>query len=567
MPKLNKYDKAHLRNMTVVQSYIDRAFKQATEAAARLGVKVKLPDPDTAFRFEDYPTVQKQFEAVMETLRNAAEVSIINAVRSSWTLSNNKNNELCNHVFGTKADQLSDAMRRRYYSNNDDALQAFLTRKSNGLGLSDRVWQYTNSFKTEIELGLDMGIRSGLDAASMARDLKQYLKYPDKLFRRVRDERGQLHLSKAAAEFHPGRGVYRSSYKNARRLAVTETNMAYHTADYLRWQQMDFVVGIEVRLSSNHTLLGGDGTPHEFADICDELQGRYPKDFKFTGWHPHCRCFAVSILKTEEEMEQDTQRILNGEEPTPSEDSENAVSDVPQAFKDHIEKYADTIKAVDNNRLPYYVQDNREYVDTTTTLLNSITVGKETYVLKDLIKECTKIQTGNGAVYAHPLHGKAEYAENLRLAQWRADEFGEQVILLPKSNNGVSADSYNLTRKVMEEYKVNSTPTISAIDNALRGGAKQANYIILEIGSDIKVGDFTDALTNRLKRCKNMKELRIKIGDCEAVYTKDEIIEDGFKIKPEDFHIGPSLRSQGVQLSLNTIAKLENFFGTAKGKI
>jgi hypothetical protein len=290
-------------------------------------------------------------------------VSIINAVRSSWTLSNNKNNELCNHVFGTKADQLSDAMRRRYYSNNDDALQAFLTRKSNGLGLSDRVWQYTNSFKTEIELGLDMGIRSGLDAASMARDLKQYLKYPDKLFRRVRDERGQLHLSKAAAEFHPGRGVYRSSYKNARRLAVTETNMAYHTADYLRWQQMDFVVGIEVRLSSNHTLLGGDGTPHEFADICDELQGRYPKDFKFTGWHPHCRCFAVSILKTEEEMEQDTQRILNGEEPTPSEDSENAVSDLPDKFKNYIQERSETISNLDEAHTPYYIRDNRAQIN------------------------------------------------------------------------------------------------------------------------------------------------------------------------------------------------------------
>ena len=23
-----------------------------------------------------------------------------------------------------------------------------------------------------------------------------------------------------------------------------------------------------------------------FHDICDDLKGRYPKDFKFTGWHP-----------------------------------------------------------------------------------------------------------------------------------------------------------------------------------------------------------------------------------------------------------------------------------------
>ena len=44
------------------------------------------------------------------------------------------------------------------------------------------------------------------------------------------------------------------------------------TADYERWQQLDFVVGIEIKLSNNHTL---NGMP--FTDICDKLKGRYPK--------------------------------------------------------------------------------------------------------------------------------------------------------------------------------------------------------------------------------------------------------------------------------------------------
>jgi hypothetical protein len=206
-----------------------------------------------------------------------------------------------------------------------------------------------------------LGIRSGKDAPAMARELKQYLQYPDKLFRRVRDEHGQLQLSKAAAEFHPGRGVYRSSYKNARRLASTEINMAYQTSDYLRWQQMDFVVGIEVKTSNNHTLLGSDGKPHEFLDICDALAGKYPKDFKFTGWHPHCRCHAEPILKTEEEMDEDTDRILKGEDTT--NESENKVEDVPQAFKDHVLKYGERIENTAPGRLPYYIQDNRKRVD------------------------------------------------------------------------------------------------------------------------------------------------------------------------------------------------------------
>ena len=195
-------------------------------------------------------------------------------------------------------------------------------------------------------------------SAQRCRDIRQYLRKPNELFRRVRDEHGQLHLSKRAAAYHPGQGVYRSSYKNARRLTATETNMSYNTSDHLRWQQLDFVVGIEVRLSGNHTCLGGDGKPHEFTDICDELAGKYPKTFKFTGWHPQCRCIAISILKTQEEMDADTQKILNGE-PIDG-DSVNTVVDVPQAFKDWIGE--NTSRIARTKHIPNFITDNMDLV-------------------------------------------------------------------------------------------------------------------------------------------------------------------------------------------------------------
>lgn len=235
---------------------------------------------------------------------------------------------------------------------------AFIARKQNGLSLSDRVWRYTEGFKTEMEMGLDLGIRSGKSADQISRDLRQYLQHPDMLFRRVRDEHGILHLSQRAKAFHPGQGVYRSSYLNARRLAVTETNTAYRTADHERWQDMDFVVGIEIHLSGNHTCKGRDGKPHRFTDICDELAGRYPKDFKFTGWHPHCRCYATSILKTEEEMAADTQKLLKGEKV--SGESENAVKDVPDNFKEWVEDNKERI--AESKSQPHFIKDNHEYV-------------------------------------------------------------------------------------------------------------------------------------------------------------------------------------------------------------
>ena len=121
---------------------------------------------------------------------------------------------------------------------------------------------------------------------------------------------------------------------------------------------MDFVVGIEVHLSKNHTCLGRDGKPHEFTDICDQLQGRYPKDFKFTGWHPHCRCFATSILKTDKEIAEDTRRILRGERPTG--ESENTVEDVPEGFRNWLKKNSARIEKA--NSLPYFIADNADYV-------------------------------------------------------------------------------------------------------------------------------------------------------------------------------------------------------------
>lgn len=355
MPKPTDYDKTHLRNMAAIGTRIDRIFKKAAEEAAKIGVSIKSPLPeDRIFSFDDYPATKKQIERLMTALQESMETTIVSGVRSAWTLSNNKNNALVSRIFGDRVGELSKEQYRRYFSTNGAALDAFLQRKAQGLNLSDRVWRYTESFRREIELGLDLGIRTGESAAQMSRSLRQYLHHPDKLFRQVRDQHGNLKLSKAARDYHPGHGVYRSSYKNARRLACTETNMAYRTSDHLRWQQMEFVVGIEIKLSNNHTL---NGVP--LTDICDTLAGRYPKDFKFTGWHPHCRCHVVTVLKTDDEMAEDTQRILAGEQPKKG--SVNAVRDVPDAFKGWAEEHADRIEMGGN--LPYFVKDNRKRVD------------------------------------------------------------------------------------------------------------------------------------------------------------------------------------------------------------
>lgn len=141
-------------------------------------------------------------------------------------------------------------------------------------------------------------------------------------------------------------------------MARTETNMAYRTADFERINQLGFVVGIRVVLSNNHTSLGSDGKAHDLYDICDELQGDYPKDFKFVGWHPHCRCHVETILKTDEELDADNARILNGEEPQSG--SVNEVKQVPPNFKDWLENNIGRAKG--RASLPYFIADNPKQV-------------------------------------------------------------------------------------------------------------------------------------------------------------------------------------------------------------
>ncbi len=126
----------------------------------------------------------------------------------------------------------------------------------------------------------------------------------------------------------------------------------------MRWQQLDFIVGIEIHLSNNHTCLDRKGKPKPFYDICDELKGKYPKDFKFTGWHPHCRCIATTIFKTEEEMAADDEAILNGEQPSDPAESDNAVKELPDNFNKWVEDNEERIARAKS--LPYFIRDNVE---------------------------------------------------------------------------------------------------------------------------------------------------------------------------------------------------------------
>lgn len=334
------------------------------------------------FSFAEYG-YSEEVTPILRNMYSRTYQVIRGGVQKEWLQSNEHNDELVKSVFGEHS--IEDHHFARYFLRNKEAMDAFFARKTGeeGLNLSQKVWKYNGMFKEELENALDLAIGEGTPANRLATKIKGYLQEPDKFYRRFRvkigeDENGNpiygriwkrriwdkesesyKWVNDDPKKYHPGQGVYRSSYRNAQRLARTETNIAYREADFTRWQQLDFVVGVEIKLSNNHPVW----------DICDDLKGVYPKGFKWVGWHPNCRCYMVPVLAKEEELDQMLDKILNGEDPGSV--VTDSPKDLPDQFqtwvKDNEERYA---KAEAKGTLPYFIKDNKKAVE---QILNPLT--------------------------------------------------------------------------------------------------------------------------------------------------------------------------------------------------
>lgn len=313
--------------------------------------------------------VQKQVEELLRQLHSVATMAIKKGITLEWEQANIECDKLVQSCFGKKV--LSSPEFAAWTQRNENARDAFIARSDNGLNLSDRVWQSVRQLRDEMEVAMTVAIGEGDSAASMSRKVREYLNEPDLMFRRfrykdaetgewkrkwkkrIKDETTGKYkwIDYNRDDYKTGAGVYKSSAKNAMRVARTETNIAYRRADNARWQQMDFVLGQRVQLSRNH--------PKK--DICDKLAGDYPPDFVFDGWHPQCFCFSTPILMDEEDMAKVTEAFLRGEKYTPK---GKKITSYPQNFKDWVTEHSEQIAASrDRGTEPYFIKNNAAVID------------------------------------------------------------------------------------------------------------------------------------------------------------------------------------------------------------
>lgn len=325
MPGLSFYDKQHIQKVAAQQAVIANIFNQFI-----LSVSPYLRKWSDAGKNNVWISNQGIESAVDRELLNLESMLYANISafqKDGWERAERKNDDFISLFI--KGMSISSATKDGMFTHSLSAFEALKNDiDSNGLKLSDRVWNITQQTKSQLEFYLDSGVVAGRNSNGISSDIRQILQNPQKRFRRIRNEKGELVLSQPMKDYHPGQGVYRSAYKNALRTSATTTNTAYRSADYERWSKQDFILGIEIQRSTNN---------RGPCKICDAMVGKYPKTFKFTGFHPFCICFATPITM---EPENFADFLLNDTVP-----KEQVITDIPQGAKDFVSENKDGLQS------------------------------------------------------------------------------------------------------------------------------------------------------------------------------------------------------------------------------
>ena len=480
------YDEQHRKHLMAYLQQVERLFYQLVGTAVFIALKTDYKELITSTLFAFAATKKgKAFDKELANFNTQLDQIIKKGITNEWAFAN------------SKQDQLLRAGVTKY--KNLEALEAFKVRKIKDFTISDRVWDIAKKAQTEIELALSVSLQEGKSAVQLSREVRNLLNNPTALFRRVRDQYGNLVLSKNAQNYHPGQGVYRSAYKNALRLTSNEINVAYKSADWLRIQQNPDIVGFEVRLSPQHKVY----------DMCDELKGKYPKTFHFHGWHVGCKCHIITLLKTDEELIKE----LKADETLPPESSSNYVAEVPNNYKQWVTDNKDRFKNWKTK--PYFIEANRNDKDILQKLLEvSNPVPKSTYVsfepfspviiehlkktgsnakkqtlLQEIIddnraKTIFKHETNHSKTVLFDLHkGKGESLNNTIEMAKALNEKGKSVALLPEYENISSADAivHFKNKLVIADFKHSTTKKIGTLKADIEKGFLQSDNVVLQL--------------------------------------------------------------------------------------
>ena len=270
------------KRLTAYIALLNSIYENYNKEASKIALKTGYSAEDgLEFKWSDYPETKYAVERLQQNFSNSLTALIYSGISKEWRNSNEVQDLLANEILKKYKAQVDGEKYKIIYQTNPDALKAFRERTDKGMSISDKIWKQSDQYMQSLEAAISTAISKGTSAVTLSKQISKYLIDFNKLKKDYKTQFGQA------------TDILDCEYRSAR-LARSEINMAYRTAEQTRWGQMDFICGYRVELSNNHS---DRRKKHgEYTDICDELQGEYPKDFKWTGWHPNCYKKGTMVL-------------------------------------------------------------------------------------------------------------------------------------------------------------------------------------------------------------------------------------------------------------------------------
>ena len=326
-------------------------------------------EDDALFNFDNFPQLKARLNDIFNDYYQNSLLCYKSGITDGVALAYN-HDEMVIGGYSVLTDKAIRVAR-------DTAAATFISNRlktKNGLNLAQIIWNYCQQTKSEFEMAMSNtiadGIKKGSSAEEIGKSIRKYLNDPDMMYRRyhtikvqkngkkkdvVTWRRRRIIDGKVRFIEEPlekvGMGVYRSARKNALRVARTEINSAYHKARNERWQNEPFVIGQYIHVSPQHNI----------DDICNDLEGQYPKDYVWISWHPQCICTSDPITIQGEEKKEFYKRLMAGEDMS-NYVSPFAVLTMPEKYNQYIKDNSEAIvKAGMRGKLAWHLQDNTKY--------------------------------------------------------------------------------------------------------------------------------------------------------------------------------------------------------------
>lgn len=366
----SKQQKEQLNNLfAVYNKRLGRLYSDYVKKLTSLGYGEDVLEDDALFNFDNFPQLKARLNDIFNDYYQNSLLCYKSGITDGVALAYN-HDEMVIGGYSVLTDKAIRIAR-------DTAAATFISNRlktKNGLNLAQIVWNYCQQTKSEFEMAMSNtiadGIKKGSSAEEVGKSIRKYLNDPDMMYRRyhtikvqkngkkkdvVTWRRRRIIDGKVRFIEEPlekvGMGVYRSARKNALRVARTEINSAYHKARNERWQNEPFVIGQYIHVSPQHNI----------DDICNDLEGRYPKDYVWISWHPQCICTSDPITIQGEEKKEFYKRLMAGEDMS-NYVSPFAVLTMPEKYNQYIKDNSEAIvKAGMRGKLAWHLQDNTKY--------------------------------------------------------------------------------------------------------------------------------------------------------------------------------------------------------------